>query len=83
MKQFECTTPPGSTLEEKVQEMSLTIPTFANACGLPINIVTGIIANTVEISRLIATSLERGTKIPANFWLNRQRIYNESRHHDN
>ena len=23
------------------------------------------------------------TKIPANFWLNRQRIYNESRHHDN
>ena len=72
-------TPPGVTLKEKIQEMGLTVEVFANTCGISADTVTAILQNSASITTDIATALERATKIPVHFWLNRQRIYDETR----
>ena len=68
---------PGETLEEKLQEMTITIREFSNLTDISEDQIIGIVNGKVEITDIIAYKFERVTKIPAHFWINSQCRYNE------
>ena len=70
---------PGETLEEKLAEMGMTNVDFAHKTGLDIEYVNGITSCVIDITPCVATILEQGTNIPADFWLNKQHYYNHYR----
>ena len=68
---------PGTTLEEKLQEMGMSVKEFAVRSSKPEKTVIAIIKGDSSITPEMAVAFESITKIPANFWMNRQRIYDE------
>lgn len=68
---------PGTTLDEKMKEMGMSVKEFAVRTSKPEKTVIAIIKGDSSITPEMAVAFENVTKIPANFWLNRQRIYDE------
>ena len=68
---------PGTTLDEKLKEMGLSTKEFAVRISQPKETVIAIINGDSPITQELALSFESITKIPANFWMNRQRNYDE------
>ena len=68
---------PGTTLDEKLKEMGLPAKEFAELISQPEETVNAIIKGDSPITQELAMSFESITKIPANFWMNRQRNYDE------
>ena len=69
---------PGTTLNEKLKEMGLSAKEFAGHISKPEETVNAIINGDSSITPELALSFENITKIPANFWMNRQRNHDES-----
>ena len=68
---------PGATLEEKLQEMRMSIKEFALRTGKPEKTIIAIIKGTSSITQEMAIKFENVTKIPANFWMRNQLRYDE------
>ena len=68
---------PGETLEEKLQEIGMVSKEFKIRTGIPEKTVCAIIKGENSITAEMAVQFESVTKIPANFWLNSQRLYDE------
>ena len=68
---------PGTTLEEKLREMGMSVKEFAVRSSKPEKTVIAIIKGDSSITPEMAVSFESITKIPAIFWMNRQRNYDE------
>lgn len=68
---------PGETLEEKLDEMNMEPKEFADATGLPEKTIIAIIKGESSITADMAVQFESVTKIPAHFWLNSQRVYDD------
>lgn len=68
---------PGTTLDEKLKEMGMSAKEFAEYISQPEEIVNAIIKGNSPITPELALSFESITKIPANFWMNRQHNYDE------
>lgn len=68
---------PGITLAEKLEEMNLGIREFALRVSKPENIIRAIIKGESDVTSDLAVAFESVTQIPAHFWLNKQRNYNE------
>lgn len=68
---------PGETLEEKLQEMEMSIEDFAAKANIPENVVRAIIDQRMSITADIALDLEKATEIPAYLWLRFQVRYDE------
>jgi len=68
---------PGKTLDEKLKEMGMSAKEFAGHISRPEETVNAIINGDSFITPELALSFESITKIPANFWMNRQRNYDE------
>lgn len=68
---------PGTTLEEKLEEMGMGPKEFALRTGKPEKTITAILNGGSSITPDMAVQFENVTKIPANFWTNRQRGYDE------
>ena len=68
---------PGETLEEKLQEMTISVKEFSNLIDISEDQIIGIINGKVKITDVIAVKFEIVTKIPAHFWINSQCRYNE------
>jgi len=68
---------PGSTLEEKLEEMGMGPKEFALRTGKPEKTITAVLKGDSSITADMAVQFENVTKIPANFWLNYQRGYDE------
>ena len=68
---------PGETLEEKLQEIGMVSKEFKIRTGIPEKTVCAIIKGKNSITAEMAVQFESVTKIPANFWLNSQRLYDE------
>ena len=68
---------PGETLKEKLDEMGMSYSEFANLSGTPENIIIAIIKEESSITPDIAVQFEKVTKIPATFWMNHQKSYDE------
>lgn len=66
---------PGEDLEEKLQEMQMTVEEFAKRSLVPESIVESIIAGETSITADMAIAFEEVTGMPAILWLNLQRNY--------
>lgn len=68
---------PGETLKEKLDEMGMGSKEFAHLTGTPENIIIAIIKEESPITPDIAVQFEKVTKIPATFWMNHQKGYDD------
>lgn len=68
---------PGETLEEKLQEMGMGPKEFGIRTGKPEKTIFAIIKGESNITADMAVQFESVTKIPAHFWMNSQRAYDE------
>lgn len=68
---------PGETLDEKLEEMKMGPKEFAVRTAKPEKTIIAIIKGESSITADMAVQFESVTKIPAHFWLNNQRAYDE------
>lgn len=68
---------PGTTLDERLKEMGLSAKEFAGLISQPEETVNAIIKGDSSITQELAVTFENVTKIPSNFWINRQLNYDE------
>lgn len=68
---------PGDTLEEKLEEMGMSIKEFAVRTGKPEKTIIAVLKGNSSITPEMAIQFENVTRIPANFWINKQALYNE------
>ncbi|MEI6408044.1 MAG: HigA family addiction module antitoxin [Bacteroidota bacterium] len=68
---------PGETLAEKLEEMAMGPKEFALRTGKPEKTIIAILNGNSSITPDMAVQFENVTKIPANFWMNHQRGYDE------
>ena len=69
--------PPGETLLETIQTLGISQADLATRIGKTPQTVNRIIGAGEPISPDTAIALERALGVPASFWINRQRIYDE------
>ena len=68
---------PGETLAEKLEEMEMGPKEFALRTGKPEKTIIAVLKGDSSITPDMAVQFENVTKIPANFWMNHQRGYDE------
>lgn len=68
---------PGETLMEKLEEMGMGPKEFALRTGKPEKTISAILNGDSSITADMAVRFENATQIPAHFWLNSQRSYDE------
>lgn len=68
---------PGETLAEKLEELGMGPKEFAIRTGKPEKTVIAILKGKSSITPEMAVQFEHVLKIPAHFWLNMQRTYDE------
>jgi HTH-type transcriptional regulator/antitoxin HigA len=68
---------PGETLQEKLNEMGMGPKEFAIRTGKPEKTIIAVLKGQSSITPDMAVEFENVTKIPANFWMNHQRSYDE------
>ena len=68
---------PGETLTEKLDEMEMGPKEFALRTGKPEKTIIAVLKGESSITPDMAVQFENVTKIPANFWMNHQRGYDE------
>lgn len=68
---------PGETLGEKLKEMGMSIKEFAVRTSKPEKTIIAVIKGTSSITSDMAVSFENVTMIPAHFWMNKQRMFDE------
>jgi HTH-type transcriptional regulator / antitoxin HigA len=70
---------PSVTLNEKLEEMGMSIKEFALRTGKPEQTIISVLKGDSSITPEMAILFENVTKIPATFWVNKQARYNEFR----
>ncbi len=68
---------PGETLAEKLEELGMGPKEFAVRTGKPEKTVNAIIKGKSSITPEMAVLFEHVLQIPAHFWMNKQRHYDE------
>lgn len=68
---------PGETLLEKLEELKMGPKEFALRSGKPEKTIIAVLKGESAITPDMAVQFENITKIPANFWMNHQRGYDE------
>ncbi|MCC5926997.1 MAG: HigA family addiction module antidote protein [Bacteroidetes bacterium] len=68
---------PGETLEEKLGEMGMGPKEFAIRTGKPEKTITAVLKGSSSITPDMAIRFENVTRIPAHFWMNAQKNYDE------
>jgi HTH-type transcriptional regulator / antitoxin HigA len=68
---------PAETLREKLEEMGMGIKEFALRTGKPEKTIIAVLNEESSLTPEMAVLFENVTKIPANFWINKQARYNE------
>lgn len=69
---------PGVDLAEKLEELGMGSKEFAIRTGKPEKTITALLNGDSSITPDMAVQFENVLRIPAHFWLNRQRSYDES-----
>ncbi len=73
----QTTTPPGFTLAEKLEELGIEDEAFALLIQEPVQNIKAIKQGACTITPDLATKFEEVLKIPASFWLMRERGFDE------
>ncbi len=68
---------PGETLGEKLDEMGMGPKEFALRTGKPEKTIIAVLKGESSITPDMAVQFENVTRIPAHFWMNHQRGYDE------
>ena len=68
---------PGETLTEKLEEMRMGPKEFSLRTGKPEKTIIAVMNGKSSITPDMAVRFEGVTKIPAHFWMNHQRSYDE------
>ncbi len=68
---------PGETLSEKLSEIGISENELNFLTGEKAKAINAILRGNRSITQEIALILESITKIPAHFWLKKQKRYNE------
>jgi len=68
---------PGATLAEKLEELGMGPKEFAIRTGKPEKTISAILSGESSITADMAVQFENVTRIPAHFWMNYQRAYDE------
>ncbi|HBL73435.1 MAG TPA: addiction module antidote protein, HigA family [Bacteroidales bacterium] len=68
---------PGETLAEKLEEMHMGPKEFALRTGKPEKTIIAVLKGESSITPDMAVQFENATRIPANFWMNHQKAYDE------
>ncbi len=68
---------PGESLGEKLEEMQMGPKEFALRTAKPEKTIIAILKGKSSITPDMAVQFENVTKIPAHFWMNHQRSYDE------
>jgi addiction module HigA family antidote len=68
---------PGETLAEKLEEMGMGPKEFALRVDKPEKTIIAVLKGESSITPDMAVQFENVTKIPAHFWMNHQRSYDE------
>ena len=68
---------PGATLAEKLEEMGMGPKEFALRTGKPEKTIIAVLKGESSITPDMAVQFENVTRIPAHFWMNHQRGYDE------
>ncbi len=67
---------PGEMLTEKLEEMNISAAEFAAISGLNERDIKQIMSCKMDINQHTAMALEKGTSIPAHYWLRMQENFN-------
>src|SRR5574344_1802357 len=67
----------GETLSEKLKELGMGVKEFAVRTSKPEKTIFAVIKGDSSITSDMAVAFESVTRIPAHFWLNKQRMYDE------
>lgn len=68
---------PATTLNEKLDEMGMSIKEFALRTGKPEQTIIAVLKEERSLTPEMAILFENVTQIPAKFWINKQARYNE------
>lgn len=68
---------PGETLAEKLEEMGMSPKKFALQSRVPEKVVLSILKCVIGVTPDMAERFEKVLKIPAHFWMNKQRSFDE------
>ena len=68
---------PGVTLEEKLEEMGMSVKEFAIRTDKPEKTINAVLKGDSSVTPDMAVAFEIVTGIPASFWMNKQQNYNE------
>jgi HTH-type transcriptional regulator / antitoxin HigA len=70
--------PPGDTLDEKLEELGMTQKELAARTGRPLKTINEIVQGKTAITPETALQFEHVFGIPAEFWIQREQHYRES-----
>jgi HTH-type transcriptional regulator/antitoxin HigA len=70
--------PPGETLAETLDALSMTQAELAERMGRPLKTINEIVAGKAMITADTALQLEKVLGVPASFWTNRERLYRDT-----
>ena len=68
---------PGITLEEKLEELGMSVKEFAVRTTKPEKTINAVLKGNSSITSDMAVAFESVTGIPAHFWMQKQQNYNE------
>ena len=68
---------PGATLSEKLEEMNMTAKELAQFTDKPEETIRAILNGKMSITSEIAVQFANVTLIPAHYWMNHQKGYDE------
>lgn len=68
---------PGETLREKLQEMEMSVKEFAIRTTKPEKTINAVLIGESAVTPDMSIAFEQITRIPAHFWLNLQRNFDE------
>ncbi len=69
--------PPGETLQELLDEKSLTQAALAERLGRSLKHINEVVKGKASITSDLAIDLERVLGTPSRFWLNREAAYRD------
>ena len=65
-------------MKEKLDEMQMSVKEFALLTAMSEKNIKAVMSGTASVTLELAEAFEQVTRIPAHFWLNLQRNYDES-----
>ena len=70
-------TPPGATIKEQLDDRGMSQKEFAVRMDMPEKHIDKLISGDIQLTPEIAAKLEAVLGVPAEFWNNREKTYEE------